>query len=139
MTQKEFNSQKAQLELEQLQLENEIKKAELEAAQNHQEKKEIFNPILLSIIGGIITIFTGLILKHYENNAALLLEDKKSQSALLVQAAETKNYDDFVNLLDAFSSGGFIEIDSTISKEISPSSCFSSSIFKGTLLISILY
>jgi hypothetical protein len=89
-----------------------LKKKELDLNIQERKSQRILAPIILSIIGGLITIITGIVLKHFENKAEIELENKKSQSALLIQVAETKNYDEFVNLLEAFKSSGFIDIDS---------------------------
>lgn len=91
----------------------ELRKKELELKIQEQKSQRIFTPLLISIVGGLITIMTGLILKYYDNKATLELEDQKSQSSLLLKAADAKTYDEFANMLDAFSSNGFLKMDTS--------------------------
>ena len=113
MTKDELEIQKFEFE-QKIQLEEiELKKKELELKIQEQKSQRIFTPLLITIVGGLITIMTGLILKYYDNKSTLELEDIKSQSSLLLKAADAKTYDEFANMLDAFQSNGFLKIDSS--------------------------
>lgn len=113
MTKEELEIKRFEFE-QQIKLEEiELRKKELDLKIQEQKSQRIFTPLIISIVGGLITILTGLVLKYYDNKAALALEDKKSQSSLLLTAADAKTYDEFVNILDAFQANGFIKIDSS--------------------------
>jgi hypothetical protein len=113
MTTEELEIKKFEFE-QKIQLEEiELKKKELELKIQEQKSQRIFTPLLISIVGGLITIMTGLILKYYDNKSTLELEDKKSQSSLLLKVADAKTYDEFVNILDVFQANGFIKLDSS--------------------------
>ena len=113
MTKDELEIKKFEFE-QQIKLEEiSLKKKELDLKIQEQKSQRIFTPLLISIVGGLITIMTGLILKYYDNKSTLELEDKKSQSSLLLKAADSKSYDEFANILDAFQSNGFLKIDSS--------------------------
>ena len=114
MTKDELEVKKFEFE-QKIKLEEiDLKKKELDLNLQQLKSRRMFAPLLLTITGGIITLITGLILNYYESRAEHDLENTKSQSSLLITAAETKDYNDFVNLLDAFSAGGFIKMDSSI-------------------------
>ena len=110
MTKDELEVQKFEFE-QKIQLEEiALKKKELELKIQEQKSQRIFTPLLITIVGGLITIMTGLILKYYDNKSTLELENIKSQSSLLLKAADAKTYDEFANMLDAFQSNGFLKI-----------------------------
>jgi len=113
MTKDELDIKKFEFE-QKIQLEEiELKKKELELKIQEQKSQRIFTPLLITIVGGIITVMTGLILKYFDNRSTLELENVKSQSSLLLKAADAKTYDEFANILDAFQSNGFLKIDSS--------------------------
>jgi hypothetical protein len=114
MTKDELELKKFKFEQEIKLEEIDLKKKEFELNLQQVKSKRIFAPILLTIAGGLITLITGLILNYFESKAALDLEDIKSQSNLILKAAESKNYEDFVNLLFVFEASDFIQLDSSV-------------------------
>jgi len=114
MTKEELEIKRFEFE-QQIKLEEiDLRKKELDLKIQEQKSQRIFTPLIISIAGGLFTIITGLVLKYYENKSALELEDKKSQSSLLLKAADARTYDEFANILDAFQANGFIKIDSSV-------------------------
>ena len=87
----------------------ELRKAELKQRQSQQSNSYVM-PIMLSILGGLITIVTGLFLRSRDNRYALRLEDSKTQSSIIIKAAESNSYEDFVNILDTLKDTDLIKI-----------------------------
>jgi len=100
------HEQKIQLE------ELELKKKELDLKIQEQRSKTIFTPLLVSIIGGLVTVITGISLKYFDNLATLKLEDKKFQSSILLKATEAGNYQEFSDIIVAFQENGLLSLDS---------------------------
>lgn len=92
----------------------ELKKKTLELNIQESKNKRLLTPVFVTISGGLLTLIIGLVLNYFEKKSELELEHIKSQSDILISAAETKNYADFVNLVDAFYSSGLIKLDSSI-------------------------
>ncbi|SDH16105.1 hypothetical protein [Chitinophaga filiformis] len=88
------------------------KKKELDLKIQEQRSKRIFTPLLVSIIGGLITVITGIALKYFDNRATLALEDKKFQSSILLKATEAANYQEFSDIIVAFQENGLLALDS---------------------------
>jgi len=89
-----------------------LKKKELDLKIQEQQSKRIFTPLLVSIIGGLITVITGIVLKYYDNLATLQLEDRKFQSSILLKATEAGNYQEFSDIIVAFQENGLLSLDS---------------------------
>lgn len=89
-----------------------LKKKELELRIQEQRSKRISTPLLLSIIGGFITILTGVTLNHFDSKSELAIEDKKLQSSLLIKATESKDYHSFSDMLMALTDSKLINLDS---------------------------
>lgn len=112
MTAEELSVKRFELE-QKIQLEElELKKKDLDLKIQEQKSKRVFTPLIVSIVGGLITIITGLVLKYYDNKATITLEDRKFQSSLLLKAVESKNYDEFSDMLIAFQENGLLSLDS---------------------------
>ncbi|PSR52689.1 hypothetical protein AHMF7605_03690 [Adhaeribacter arboris] len=112
MTPEELQIKKFELE-QKIQLEElSLKKKELELKIQEQTSRRVFTPLVISIVGGLITIITGFILKYYDNVAVLRLEDKKFQSSLLLKATDAKTYDEFSDMLLALQENGLLSLDS---------------------------
>jgi len=112
MTAEELSIKRFELE-QSIQLEElELKRKELELKIQEQKSKRIFTPLIVSIVGGLITIITGLVLKYFDSQTTLELEDKKFQSSLLLKATDAKTYDEFSDMLVAFQENGLLSLDS---------------------------
>ncbi|PXY46892.1 hypothetical protein [Flavobacterium hydrophilum] len=112
MTKDELDIKRFELE-HQVQIEElELKKKELDLKIQEQRSKTIFTPVVISIVGGLITLITGIVLKYYDNKAITELEDKKFQSTLLLKATEAKNYEEFSDMLLVFQDNGLLSLDS---------------------------
>jgi hypothetical protein len=113
MTKDELEIKRFELE-QQVQIEElELKKKELDLKIQEQKGKTIFTPLLITIVGGLVTLITGIVLKYFESQATNQLEDKKFQSSLLLKATEAENYDEFSDMLLVFKENGLLSLDST--------------------------
>lgn len=108
-----------ELEIKRFELEQRVKleeldlrKKELELKIQEQKSKRISTPLLLSIIGGFITILTGVTLNHFDSKSKLTIEDKKLQSSLLIKATESEDYNGFSDMLMALTESKLISMDS---------------------------
>jgi hypothetical protein len=99
----EFESRLKESELE-------LKKKEMELKIQEQVGKKYSSPIFISVIAGILALFTGVITRFVENTNNMKLEDKKFQSGLLLKATEAKNYDEFSSMLVAFEDNGLLNL-----------------------------
>ncbi|HRI22560.1 MAG TPA: hypothetical protein PLA68_16480 [Panacibacter sp.] len=112
MTPEELEEKKFELE-QKIKLEElDLKRKDLELKIQEQKSKRIFTPLVISIVGGLITIITGLVLKSYDSASVLSLEDKKFQSSLLLKATDAKSYDEFSDMLIALQENGLLSLDS---------------------------
>jgi hypothetical protein len=107
-----------ELEIKKFELEQQVKTAELEIKQKEldlkiqeQKTKTIFTPLVITIVGGLLTLITGIVLRYLDNRAVTALEDKKFQSTLLLKAAEAKNFDEFSAILQVFQRNGLLSLD----------------------------
>lgn len=69
-------------------------------------------PVVIAVISGLVTLVVGLITNHWDNQAKIKLEDKKFQLSILLRATDSKNYEEFSTLLDAFQKSGYLDLDS---------------------------
>lgn len=112
MTAEELSIKRFELE-QKIQLEElELKRKDLELKIQEQKSKRVFTPLIISIVGGLITIITGLVLRYFDSRTTLQLEDKKFQSSLLLKATDAKTYDEFSDMLVAFQENGLLSLDS---------------------------
>ncbi|MEL6811833.1 MAG: hypothetical protein AAFP76_10900 [Bacteroidota bacterium] len=112
MEQRDLEIKKFELE-QKIKLEElELKKKELDLRIQEQRSKRISTPLTLSIVGGLLTLLTGITLNFFENRSQIALEDRKFQSSILLKAAEAENYDDFSDILITFQENGLLKMDS---------------------------
>lgn len=90
----------------------ELRKKELDLKIQEQKGERIATPLILSIIGGLITLITGITLNYFENKSRISLEDRKFQSSLLLKATDAETYDEFSNMLIALQENGLLSLDS---------------------------
>ncbi|MFD0860701.1 SPOR domain-containing protein [Sungkyunkwania multivorans] len=114
-----------ELEVKKFELEQKVKleelalrKKELDLRMQEQKSKRVATPIILSIVGGLLTLITGIVINHFDSKAQIALEDKKFQSSLLLKAAESESYEEFSNMLMAFQQNDLLTIDSSKLAEI---------------------
>jgi len=112
MTQDELEIKKFELEQKVKLEELELKKKELDLRIQEQKGKRISTPLNLSIIGGLITLITGIVLNHFDNSSKVHLEDKKFQSSLLLKATDADTYEEFSDMLVALQENGLLSLDS---------------------------
>jgi hypothetical protein len=80
------------LELRKLDLEIQLKEAELKEREAAiKSKKRIDQSLLIAIIGGIIGVLTALLSSWYQHYSDTRLESKKLNSSLILKAIETDN------------------------------------------------
>ena len=90
-----------------------LKKKELDLRIQEQKSKRISAPLILSILGSLITVITGIALNYFDNRSKIILEDKKFQSSLLLKATDVETYEEFSNMLVALQENGLLSLDST--------------------------
>ncbi len=113
MTSQELEVRKFELEQKVKLEELEIKKKELDLRIQEQRSKRISTPLILSILGGLITLITGITLNYFDSQSKISLEDKKFQSTLLLKATDAESYEEFSNMLIALQENGLLSLDST--------------------------
>lgn len=113
MTPEELEVRKFELEQKVKLEELELKKKELDLRIQEQKSKRISTPLMLSILGGLITIITGITLNYFDSQSKISLEDKKFQSSLLLKATDAETYEEFSNMLVALQENGLLSLDST--------------------------
>lgn len=108
---------KFELELRRFEFETRLKESELELKKKEmdikieeQKSRKYASPIMLSIVAGFITLFTGIITRFVENRNNMTLEEKKFQSGLLLKATDAKTYDEFSSMLIAFEENGLLNL-----------------------------
>lgn len=109
--------QKFELELKKFEFETRLKESELDLKRQEMELriqdqigKKYSSPLFLSILAGVLALFTGVITRFVENVNNMKLEDKKFQSGLLLKATEAKNYDEFSSMIVAFEDNGLLNL-----------------------------
>ncbi|WP_109302567.1 hypothetical protein [Aquimarina sp. AU474] len=113
MTTEELDIKKFELE-QKIKLEElELKKRELDLRLLELKRKKFSTPLIISVIGGLITIITGITLNYFESSTEHSLEDKKFQSSLLLKVTDSETYEEFSNRLVALQENGLLSIDST--------------------------
>ncbi len=112
MNQQELEIKKFELEQKVKLEELELKKKELDLRIQEQRSKRLATPLTLSIVGGLLTLLTGITLNFFDDKSQIALEDRKFQSSILLKAAEAENYDDFSDILITFQENGLLDMDS---------------------------
>jgi len=108
-----------ELEIKKFELEQRVKleelnlrKKEFDLKIQEQRSRRTTTPLILSIIGGVISVITGIVLNYFDKHSQLLLEDKKFQSSLLLKATDAENYDEFSNMIVTLQENGLLSLDS---------------------------
>ena len=112
MTPEELEIRKFELEQRVKLEELELRKKEFDLKIQEQRSKRISTPLVLSILGGLITIITGITLNYFDSQSKISLEDKKFQSSLLLKATDAESYEEFSNMLVALQENGLLSLDS---------------------------
>lgn len=89
-----------------------LRKKEVDLRIQEQKRRRFGTPLTLSVVGGLLTLITGIVLNYVEREHALDLEEKKFQSSLLLKATDAESYEEFSDMLVGLQQNGLLTLDS---------------------------